>query len=521
MDRGSGVYYYLYDGLGSTRQLVNTSGAVTDTWGYSAFGELASHTGTTANPFLFNAQQFDQASGTYYLRARYYDQSNGRFISQDPYSGSNQDPVSLHRYLYASGDPVNRKDPSGKSDSLVGISISTSITVALASGLIGAVISATRDAIFNPKSNITSLFGAAVNGFNTGFVIGGLASIPGLGPWIIAGATAWGGWGIGTEISQKRYGEAIFDAVGLFGGLGIAHFVVGSGGPGCFISGTPVQMANGHTKPIEKIKIHDRVFSRNPNTGKTEIKQVSQIFVHHIHTILVLDFADQRTDRVVQTLATTYIHPFFVIGRGFVQAGRLKAGDRVATKEGLALTVKNAHNVRRDKCFDVYNFKVQGDHTYFVGSADGGIWVHNVDCGFNYPPVGFDVDSFMGFGKSLYGSLDNAGYTDSVASFEGSTVTGIRFKTGGAITDLDGSNPPNDFDVAIVSQSLFDAVQKVPSLETYVRGDLKSTGPIPAADFAQGLNINIDGLRTPNSLPVKFRIYPSFDSVKTNATVPR
>ena len=127
----------------------------------------------------------------------------------------------------------------------------------------------------------------------------------------------------------------------------------------------------------------------------------------------------------------------------------------------------------------------------------------------------------MGFGKSLYGSLDNAGYTDSVASFEGSTVTGIRFKTGGAITDLDGSNPPNDFDVAIVSQSLFDAVQKVPSLETYVRGDLKSTGPIPAADFAQGLNINIDGLRTPNSLPVKFRIYPSFDSVKTNATVPR
>ena len=36
MDRGSGVYYYIYDGLGSTRQLVNTGGTVTDTWGYSA-----------------------------------------------------------------------------------------------------------------------------------------------------------------------------------------------------------------------------------------------------------------------------------------------------------------------------------------------------------------------------------------------------------------------------------------------------------------------------------------------------
>ena len=76
MDRGSGVYYYIYDGLGSTRQLVSTAGAVTDTWGYSAFGEMASRTsaGTpTVNPFLFNAQQFDGASGDYYLRARYYD----------------------------------------------------------------------------------------------------------------------------------------------------------------------------------------------------------------------------------------------------------------------------------------------------------------------------------------------------------------------------------------------------------------------------------------------------------------
>jgi len=53
--RGNGVYYYLYDGLGSARQLVSTAGAVTDTWGYSAFGETASHMGTTANPFLFNA----------------------------------------------------------------------------------------------------------------------------------------------------------------------------------------------------------------------------------------------------------------------------------------------------------------------------------------------------------------------------------------------------------------------------------------------------------------------------------
>ena len=118
MDRGSGVYYYIYDGLGSTRQLVSTTGAVTDTYGYSAFGELASCTSTqttpTVNPFLFNAQQFDQASGDYYLRARYYDQTSGRFVSQDSFEGRGEDPVTLHRYLYASNNPISFIDPGGQ-----------------------------------------------------------------------------------------------------------------------------------------------------------------------------------------------------------------------------------------------------------------------------------------------------------------------------------------------------------------------------------------------------------------------
>ena len=118
MDRGSGVYYYLYDGLGSTRQLVSTAGAVTDSYGYSAFEEMASHTGSTQNPFLFNAQQFDQASGDYYLRARYYDQTSGRFLSQDPFEGVNGDPISLHRYLYVGDDPVDRVDPLGMYDGI-------------------------------------------------------------------------------------------------------------------------------------------------------------------------------------------------------------------------------------------------------------------------------------------------------------------------------------------------------------------------------------------------------------------
>lgn len=126
MDRAGGIYYYLYDGLGSTRQLVNTGGTVTDGYYFDAFGEGLSRSPSSGvvNPFLFNAQQFDTASNDYYLRARYYDPSNGRFLSQDPYSGSNEDPVTLHRYLYASNEPVDHIDPGGKED-LVELTVST------------------------------------------------------------------------------------------------------------------------------------------------------------------------------------------------------------------------------------------------------------------------------------------------------------------------------------------------------------------------------------------------------------
>jgi RHS repeat-associated protein len=106
--------YYLYDGNMSTRQLSNLSQAVTDTYDYDAFGNLLRRTGATLNNFLYNAQQFDPNIGFYYLRARYYDPSNGRFLTSDDFRGSLFDPISLHKYLYGRCDPVNSTDPTGQ-----------------------------------------------------------------------------------------------------------------------------------------------------------------------------------------------------------------------------------------------------------------------------------------------------------------------------------------------------------------------------------------------------------------------
>jgi RHS repeat-associated protein len=50
--------------------------------------------------------------------ARYYNPATGRFLSRDPEDGFPTDPASLHKYLYANGDPVNRIDPSGRADTI-------------------------------------------------------------------------------------------------------------------------------------------------------------------------------------------------------------------------------------------------------------------------------------------------------------------------------------------------------------------------------------------------------------------
>lgn len=121
-ERGGNTSTYLYDGLGSTRLLIDQSGAVTDSYLYEAFGGVLETMGSTPNDYLYTGEQFDANSGFYYLRARYYNPILGRFHSLDTYLGRQFEPITLHKYLYANANPVRFIDPSGNM-SLLEISI--------------------------------------------------------------------------------------------------------------------------------------------------------------------------------------------------------------------------------------------------------------------------------------------------------------------------------------------------------------------------------------------------------------
>jgi RHS repeat-associated protein len=110
--------YYGYDGHGNVRVLLSQNGTVTDTYSYDAFGILIEQAPTvpaqqTENSYLYCGEQWDRDLGLYFLRARYFNPAKGRFWTMDSQEGSQEDPLSLHKYTYAQCDPVNFSDPSG------------------------------------------------------------------------------------------------------------------------------------------------------------------------------------------------------------------------------------------------------------------------------------------------------------------------------------------------------------------------------------------------------------------------
>jgi len=92
-------------------------------------------------------------------------------------------------------------------------------------------------------------------------------------------------------------------------------------------------------------------------------------------------------------------HPIFVQNKGWVPAGMLNSGDFVITGNGGTLAVDSISWQRDEKHgFTVYNLTVEDDHTYFVGTVDGGVWVHNVPC---TALVEFQIDDYGTFNSGV------------------------------------------------------------------------------------------------------------------------
>jgi len=106
-------YYYLYNGHGDVVQIVNSAGNIVNNYEYDEWGNITSQTEGIANDFKYAGEAYDSETGFYYLRARYYDPTVGRFISKDNNEGQITNPLSLNLYTYCVNNPIKYVDPSG------------------------------------------------------------------------------------------------------------------------------------------------------------------------------------------------------------------------------------------------------------------------------------------------------------------------------------------------------------------------------------------------------------------------
>ena len=106
--RGQELSYYHRDEQLSTVFVTDGQGEIRNSYQYDAFGIPLETTEQLNNRIRYTGQQYDDVTGQYYLRARYYNPVAGRFMQEDVYQGD-----GLNLYAYCGNNPVVYYDPSG------------------------------------------------------------------------------------------------------------------------------------------------------------------------------------------------------------------------------------------------------------------------------------------------------------------------------------------------------------------------------------------------------------------------
>lgn len=112
--------FHHYDGLSSLVGLTDAVAAEIKRFSYDPWGNLTRRSDEleTRSRFMFASEDPDESTQLYYLRARWYDPSVGRFLTPDPVQLSALDVRSLNRYPYSRNNPVSWVDHSGLSGTL-------------------------------------------------------------------------------------------------------------------------------------------------------------------------------------------------------------------------------------------------------------------------------------------------------------------------------------------------------------------------------------------------------------------
>ena len=106
--------------------------------------------------------------------------------------------------------------------------------------------------------------------------------------------------------------------------------------PYCFVAGTAILTGAGYVA-IENIKNGDIVWSTNPDTGETALKEVLQTYVNETNELIHVTVDGEK-------ITTTPSHPFYVPRQGWTDAIHLKAGDILLTVNGEYVVIEKVQH---------------------------------------------------------------------------------------------------------------------------------------------------------------------------------
>ncbi|MFD8915336.1 polymorphic toxin-type HINT domain-containing protein [Streptomyces sp. NPDC059575] len=403
---------------------------------FDPFGvERGAKTGTWPGEKGYVGGTIDASTGLTHLGAREYDAVIGKFISVDPIIDYTQ-PQQINGYAYANNSPVTHADPSGLiliecaqglikcsggkpvlgSDSDAKVAKAQSDASRASSTLAGAqqqqasarqLIKSAGKALVKIARDILGV-DAALDCISTGDVgscgetllniagsfAGGLA-----GKILAKYGTPWK-WAKGIKLA-KRVTGLVGDLISGVKGLWNASKAVGKASAGLakardkladakkmaaaalkkgkdchsFLPGTKVLLADGTTKPIEKVKLGDKITVTDSTTGKTTVRAVAGTIVTEDDKTFADLSIKGKTGKTEALIATT-THPFWVeSAHAWIKAGDLTPGMLLRTPSGdTAQLTATRHFEKRQRTHDL---TVTGIHTYYVLAGEIPVLVHN------------------------------------------------------------------------------------------------------------------------------------------------
>ena len=181
----------------------------------------------------------------------------------------------------------------------------------------------------------------------------------------------------------------------------------------CFIAGTLIAAESGFAR-IESIKPGDVVLSTNADTMETGYKKVLEKYVRKTRELVHIIAGGEE-------IVSTPDHPYYVEGRGFVNACQLCIGSPLMDADGKILEIEQIYKEQLEKNEEVtvYNFQVEDWHTYHVGEME--VMVHNAEYEGGRETVKIDeffIDDWTGYPDAPkpdgpFRILEGTEYTDA------------------------------------------------------------------------------------------------------------